>query len=185
MVKYQVTTGPASEPVTLTEAKTWLKVEVDADDALITSLIQAAREMVENFTNRKLLPQTVTEKFDSFPSDNIVLSAAPLSAVTSVAYTDENGDSQTLSASKYIVQDFALPAQISVAYSESWPTTRNEADAVTVTYTVGYADADSVPAALKNAIKLSLAYWYQNRMDTVKRLPTQAEYILWPYRIIF
>lgn len=185
MVKYQVTTAAASEPVTLSEAKLWLKVDFSADDDLITALIQAAREMVENYTNRKLMPQTVTEKFNAFPSDNIILSAAPVSGVTSITYTDEDGTTQTLSSSKYIVQDYALPAQISVAYSETWPTTRDEADSVTVVYTVGYDDADSVPQALKNAIKMTLAYMYENRTDKVRKLPTQAEYISWPYRIVF
>ena len=185
MVKYQVTTAAASEPVSLSEAKLWLKVDFSADDDLITALIQAAREMVENYTNRKLMPQTVTERFNSFPSENIVLSAAPLASVTSINYTDEDGAPQVLNSSKYIVQDYALPAQISVAYSETWPTTRDEANAVNVVYVVGYADADSVPQALKNAIKMTLAYMYENRTDKVKKLPTQVEYICWPYRIVF
>ena len=185
MVKYQVTTSPVSEPVTLSEAKLWLKVDYSTDDDLITSLIQAAREMVEDHTNRKLMPQTVTEKFNGFPTDNIILSASVLSAVTSIQYTDEDGDTQTLSSAKYIVQDYAMPPQISIAYGETWPTTRQEADTVTVVYTVGYADADSVPEAIKNAIKMLVAYMYENREDKVKNLPTRVETILWPYRIVY
>jgi uncharacterized phiE125 gp8 family phage protein len=34
---------------------------------------------------------------------------------------------------------------------------------VTVTYSAGYGDADAVPAAIKEAIKLLAANWYENR----------------------
>lgn len=140
--------------------------------------------MVEDYTNLKLMPQTVAEKFDSFP-DAFSLSASPLSSVSSISYTDENGDSQTLTSDKYIVQGFALPPVVSIAYGETWPNTRQEADAVTVTYVVGYTDADSVPSAVKNAIKLTVAYLYENREDKVKQMPTRVEAILWPYRVVF
>jgi len=45
--KWKVSTAPASEPITLAEAKLYLRVDTTADDALITALITAARETVE------------------------------------------------------------------------------------------------------------------------------------------
>ena len=39
--------GPLAEPLTLAEAKTYLRVDHDAEDALIGSLITAARATVE------------------------------------------------------------------------------------------------------------------------------------------
>ena len=87
-MSYKVTIQPTEEPLTLTEAKAHLKVEVTADDTLITALIQAAREEAEQYLNLKLITQTVTEKLDCFPTyddDNIILlSAAPVVSVTSV-----------------------------------------------------------------------------------------------------
>ena len=102
---YKVTTQPAEEPLTLTEAKTHLKVEVTADDSLITALIQAAREEAEQYLNLKLITQTVTEKLDCFPSyeetNLILLSAAPVVSVESVKYQDEDDTQQTLSTDRY------------------------------------------------------------------------------------
>lgn len=68
-MRYSLTvkTGPASEPVTLAEAKDQLYITDTTHDAYITSLIQAAREQVENFTSRALLPQTFTMYLDRFP----------------------------------------------------------------------------------------------------------------------
>ena len=46
---YSVVTPAASEPITLTEAKNFLRVDGSDDDALITALISAAREMCEQY----------------------------------------------------------------------------------------------------------------------------------------
>ena len=50
-------TAPASEPVTLAEAKAQLRVEVTDDDALITDLIAASRQAAEAHMRRALITQ--------------------------------------------------------------------------------------------------------------------------------
>lgn len=54
------TSGPAFEPVTLAEMKLHLRTYASdtSEDALISSLITAAREWAENFTGRALVDQT-------------------------------------------------------------------------------------------------------------------------------
>lgn len=177
MRKYRVTTQPASEPVSLVEAKLHLKVDYSTDDDLITALIIAAREQAENYTLRKLLPQTITEKFNGLTSP-LELSCTPLRAITSFTYLDENGDSQALSTGLCVLEDYRdLPA-ISLKNSQVWPTTLAQNDAVTVVYTVGYDDADAVPATIKAAMLLMIGHWYENRQDTVRKMPTQSEHLL-------
>ena len=46
---------PASEPISLAEAKQYLRVERDADDELVAALIAAARNAVELSTRRVLI----------------------------------------------------------------------------------------------------------------------------------
>jgi uncharacterized phiE125 gp8 family phage protein len=48
---------PAIEPLTLAEAKSFLRVEHSADDDLIGALIKAARSEVESATRRALITQ--------------------------------------------------------------------------------------------------------------------------------
>ena len=51
-------TPPANEPVTLEEAKAWLKIETADEDTLLLRLIATARQMVEHYTSRAVLEQT-------------------------------------------------------------------------------------------------------------------------------
>ena len=51
-------TAPAAEPLSVAEAKAFLRVEHDDDDAMIASLIAAARNHVEALTRCGLITQT-------------------------------------------------------------------------------------------------------------------------------
>jgi hypothetical protein len=59
--------SPTAEPVTLKQAKNFLRVEVSDDDLLITGLIQAAREACEVFTSRSFCFKGYLMTLDSFP----------------------------------------------------------------------------------------------------------------------
>lgn len=183
---YKVTTQPAEEPLTLTEAKTHLKVEVTADDSLITALIQAAREEAEQYLNLKLITQTVTEKLDCFPSyeetNLILLSAAPVVSVESVKYQDEDDTQQTLSTDIYGLDNYGLTDNIYLKNNKSWPTVLDEKNAVEIIYVVGYGSASDVPQLIKQSMLLMIGYWYENRTDKVRRMPTQAQWCLDKYR---
>ena len=55
----KVTAAPASEPVSLTDLKTWLRIDWTDDDAWLSLLIQDARAWVESHTSRALITQTL------------------------------------------------------------------------------------------------------------------------------
>jgi hypothetical protein len=67
MPSLQVAIPPSIEPVALDDMKNYLRVEIDDDDALITSLITAAREACEVFTNRSFINKGYIQCLDSFP----------------------------------------------------------------------------------------------------------------------
>ena len=58
-----------AEPVTLVEAKLHLRVDLSDDDALITAMISAAREMVERYTSRTLIYTAYRLTMDNWPYD--------------------------------------------------------------------------------------------------------------------
>ena len=67
--RIQVTTAPAVEPVSTADAKTHLRIPASAtsEDSYIDALVTAARLYVEEYTERKLITQTVTEYRDALP----------------------------------------------------------------------------------------------------------------------
>ena len=93
------TSAPASEPLTTAEAKTHLNI-ASADtshDTYVDTLIAAARYHVETLTNRQMVTATWAFKLDRLPSGRtpLELPIAPVASVSSVAYDDTAGDSQT------------------------------------------------------------------------------------------
>ncbi|MDZ7711701.1 MAG: head-tail connector protein [Rhodovibrio sp.] len=154
--------GPASEPVSLADAKTHLRVDSTAEDTLIEGLIAAARAACENHTGRQLMQAGWRLTLDWFPHA-IEVPRPPLVSVDAVKYTGFDGSEQTLAASEYKVAASEY-GEIWPAYSKTWPDIRAEIDAVRVEFTAGYADADSVPAPLKTGIKMLVAHWYEHRV---------------------
>lgn len=184
------TAEPAVEPVSLAEAKVHLKMDdITADDALITALIQTAREWVEQATRRSLITQTWRYRLSELPScDYIELPRPPLLAVSSFTYVDGNGDSQTWSTSSYSVLSDAEPGRVAIAYGMVWPSIRDQEAAVTVTYTAGYGAVPGlVPAPLRQAILLLVGSMYANREATspvkIETVPFSAEALISPYRV--
>ncbi len=157
-----IVTAPATEPVTLSDAKLHLRVDHSAEDDLVRSMITAAREQVESDTGSALITQTWKLVLDAFPdADNILLPRPPLQSVTSVAYLDGDGNQQTLSAGAYVVDTDSRPGRLSLAVGESWPDTYGQAGDVEITYVAGYGAVAAVPSGLKTAVKMYLQLLYE------------------------
>ena len=60
--------SPGCEPVSLQDAKVFLKVETNADDRLIERLLQVSRTLVEEFTEKALILQTWRVEYPAQPS---------------------------------------------------------------------------------------------------------------------
>ena len=162
-------TPPASEPVALSDAKLHLRVDIDDEDSLISGMVASARELVERWTGRALLTQTWKWTADSFPwyYKPIVLGRAPLIAVSQIQYYDTSGVLQTLASNQYNADPLSRAGEIWPAFGVQWPYTNLQSNAVTVTFTAGYADTPTVPSSLKSAILLTLGDLYENRESSM------------------
>lgn len=158
-------TAPASEPITLAEAKAHLRVDVTDEDSLITALIVAARQAAEHITGRALMTQTWEVAFDEFDESGLWLQYPPLVSITSITYLDEDGAPQTLDAADYVLNDYDEPAVIKPAADVSWPATLCQPNVVTVRYVAGYANAAAVPQAIKQWILLRVGSMYAHREE--------------------
>lgn len=184
-----VTSAPSSEPITLAEAKTHLRVDTSDDDTYIASLIQLAREVAEKDLRRALFTQTIQLKLDEFPDTDYLLLpfAAPLQSVSSVSYNDVNGDAQTFATSNYTVDTSYTPGRILLEPSASFPITEDMPSAVTITYVAGYTSTDDIPERIKHAIKLLVGNWYCSRVpvspQSMHIVPMSYEMLIQPWAL--
>lgn len=182
------TSGLSLEPIIVADAKDHCNIPstFTDDDKKIEAYITMARVHVEDITGRQLINATWVLRMDAFPSV-ILLPKPPLSSVTSVAYVDSAGDSQTLVVdTDYTVDQYSTPPRIVPAYGCSWPSTYGHINDVTVTYVAGYgATAGSVPGTILHAMKLLIGDAYEHREESVVQFSITArravEALLAPY----
>ncbi len=182
MAGWKVTTAAAEAVFNISDAKAWLKMDTSEDDALISGLVSAATQMAQNYLSQAFVTQTITETFDAWgdlqtPSQ-LRLNIHPVISVTSILYVDSDGATQTLAANQYAADLYTKRCVIEPAYNVTWPTLREQRNAVTVVYQAGYGAASAVPEDIKTALKLIVADMYENRTDGIRRLPTASKYIL-------
>ena len=178
----RVITPPTVEPVTLTEAKAFLRVDGTAEDTLITSLIVAARERGEELSRRAFLTQTLEMTVDCLPSQRtLALLRPPLISVTSVTYRDYYGVSAVWT--DYRTDTNSQPGKI--IFTSKPGVYLQESGAVTIRYVAGYGSAASaVPERIKNAILQLVAQWYENRGAT-NEMPMSSKEAFLAERVVW
>jgi uncharacterized phiE125 gp8 family phage protein len=182
-------TGPASEPLTLAEAKAFLRVDIDDDDDIITALIVGSRIHVEAQTRRALITQTWRAVRDAWPADGLIaLAPAPLQQVTAARVYLEDGTTQSIDLTAFVVDKASAPARLAFA---PWalPAPGRAIAGIEIDMTVGYGAASDVPEPLRQAIRLLVAHWYENRGlvavgSTIAQLPVAATALMAPFRVL-
>jgi uncharacterized phiE125 gp8 family phage protein len=182
----QLATPPASSPISLTEAKSHLNIDHSSHDTLIQAYIDQAVDYTQRFCERTWFTCTWALRLDRFPPWEIKLPRPPAASVSSIAYIDALGASQTLSASTYLADIYSNPGIVTPAPGYSWPVTQDRINAVTVTYVAGTAAA-SVPDAAKAAIRLLVGHFFENREAVVTgtiavEVPMTVKNLLWSVR---
>lgn len=151
-------------PVSLATAKQHLRVEHSEDDALITSMIRAAARTAEQQMCRALMSQTWQLLIDEFPAAEIRLERPRVQSITSIVYVNTAGTDITLNPSLYTLDADLLPGWVLPALGTTWPATREQANAVRVTFVAGYGDtAAAVPDDVAAWLLLQVGALYRNR----------------------
>jgi uncharacterized phiE125 gp8 family phage protein len=157
-------TAPAVEPITPADAKAYLRVEHTDDDALIGSLIAAARLHVERLTRRALITQVWRFVFDAWPADGrIAVPLAPLRQLTAVRTYDAAGVSHALDVGTFLVDISAAPGRVAFPpWTVSHPGRATAGIELDIEAGYGAAGA-SVPEPLRQAMRLLVVHWYEHR----------------------
>jgi uncharacterized phiE125 gp8 family phage protein len=188
MMVPEIVTPPASEPVTLSEAKAQLSVTSSAHDTRITSLITTARRQVERYLKRALITQTWKVYYNCFHAV-MELPYPPLQSVTHVKYYDDSGTLQTLSSDLYWEDLASEPGKIVRKYDAVYPELlAGRPNAVEIQYVAGYCDAEDVPEDIRHAILMLVTDYFDNRGEVVvgsiaQRIPGFIKDLVHDYRM--
>ena len=95
MLPRKVIAGPAKEPLTLEEAKRFLRITTNAEDDDVLAIVAAARKRIERGTELALITQTVEVKLDGFwGAYALELPMPPLQSVEAITYVDRTAPSR-------------------------------------------------------------------------------------------
>jgi len=187
------TVAPAVEPISLSEAKAHLRVDIATDDTLISSLITAARQYAETHCGRSFAEHTYRADIPNF-NDAITLPGRPIQSISSIKYynTDSPEALTTVAANVYQLYGACIVRRYGMVWPTSWA---YRPDAVQITFVAAYDSPASpttvagVPKAVTQALLLIIGDLYENREGQfatgfVQIQPNRTvDMLLHPYRV--
>jgi uncharacterized phiE125 gp8 family phage protein len=152
-------TPPTVLPVSLAELKAEARLDADdaTDDARLAGCLRAAVDRLDGaqgLLGKALIAQEWKLLLPAFSCHNgrIDLPLPPLIEVTEITYVDPAGDAQTLASDRYQVVGIGshYPGWIAAARATTWPATRCQDEAVTITFRCGFgSDWNAVPEGIR------------------------------------
>lgn len=201
-------TAPAQEPVSVSDAKSWARIDDSTDDFSLQQLVITARMAAEEYMRRSLITQTLKLTLDladtalanSLPEGvydlpimalygvlprALELPKGPVQSVTSIVTYDITNTSSTYSPTYYFVD--TVGARIVLNLGSIWPPNMRQRQACEVIYVTGYGNtASSVPQPIKTGIMIHAASLYEQRGQAQDQmdLPPASKQLYNQYRIL-
>lgn len=134
---------------------------------------------------RAIGTQTWDLVLDGFPDEGIRIPLPPLQSVTYLRYVSpDTGLETTLTVdTDYLVDTYSEPGWV-MPGADGWPATMDTINAVRIRFIAGYV---ATPPAIKQAVMLLAAHYYENRESVVLDakptvLPQAVDALLYPRR---
>lgn len=183
-LKLKVITPPATEPLTLSEAKSYLRISGTDDDTIMSSLIAQAREYCEGYQGRKYITQTLEAFLDRFSCGSIEFrDCSPVQSITSITYTDKDGRDATIAAADYNFDEVSFVNKIDLAYGKTWPAVElKPTNGIKITFVAGYK---TVPESVKWAMVLHMKLLYDDyKPDEQEKMERARDALLSMNRVV-
>lgn len=162
-------TPPAAEPITLAQAKQFLRIDLDDDgfDTEVALLITGSRDDIESTTSTRLVEQTVDVQAETFV-DLSRLPIGPVTELVSVTYQDRAGDEIELPVDSIELFGAGLEMGVRPIAGGRWPT--KTTGVVTVRLVVGYgADNLPIPSAVMTGLLLQIRALFDDATFDLER----------------
>jgi uncharacterized phiE125 gp8 family phage protein len=185
-MQVRVKVEPTEDPVTLEEAKSYLKIlpSVTEDDQLIIRLIKAVTKQAQKYAQTSFVTQTLEVKADKWnPQEE--LPYGPHQSIISVVRTHYDNTETALTTDEYSTSGLNY---LSVFPDKVWRLSEGFINnRITVEYVAGFGAAEDVPDDIKIAILKEVAELYENRENTligsiVADLSTTSKHLLNQYK---
>lgn len=177
---------PMAEPVSLAEARQFLRLDQNDEDELLATLITAARLMIEAAAGRCLIEQPWRIVLDHWPANGeIRLPLSPVARIDEARVYDLLGEPQPVAEAALALDKGADPPLIRLRGEV--PEIGRDHGAIEIDVTAGYgAMAVAVPAPLRQAVLRLTARWFEERGDVASRdaraLPAAIAALVAPFR---
>lgn len=168
-IRYEIIETASGLPISVADAKDHLRVTGSDEDDYIELLIKAAWKTTEKILGRPLKEITVKQYFDDFPGKDFVLLWGNVTSVTHIKYYDADNVQQTFT--DYTTDIIMDRARIRIG---TLPTIYERMNCIEIQYVSSWV----VPEDVIQAMKLMIGEIYEKRENTVKRMPTAADWIL-------
>lgn len=178
-----------SEPITTAYLKNYIRVSFDTDDAVIASVLTAARILVEAYIEQSLVSKNYKTYFTNFEKWDMVngqiemrLPISPVTAISAVKQVAADGtETATTDYFETGLQEKVISAPLILSLENSANT------GYIVEYT---AFNSSIQEPIKDAIAKLAGELYENRQNSgvdisIASLPYDVKMILTPYKKTF
>ena len=157
---FAATAQPVDEPVTLAELRAQVRVDEAADDAILMGYLIAARQHVETYLGRPVMPTPMRAEIEAWPEIGPLWLDAPVISVDGVSYTAADG--QPAAWSDYLVRPAPGGMKaVRPASGAGWPTLGPD-PVISITITAGWT-RELLPELVKTAILQTAAHWFAVR----------------------
>lgn len=208
----RVMAGPVKPAYDLQVLKAHCRFDEADQDDLLKAYAASAVQHFQDYARRALITQTLAMSIDyDWPREwcthmrywhrRIKLRMPPVQSVTSITYTDEAGNQQTLAPNQYRVANLhtaiegcqSSPPEVFIepAYQVTWPTVRRQSGTIVVTYVAGFGLSNKfIPETIQQGIRLMVAHMAENKEainvgNIVNEIPFAVDALWYPHRVIY
>jgi hypothetical protein len=205
MAHLKLKTPPTQDPVSVAEAKDYLRVDGNLEDTRIETMIKAATSRLEFYTDQKFISQVWIQYMDGFPMASkdewwdgvkelaiselygpqpwIELLTGPVRQIVAFNTYADDGVAQLFPSTSYIVDTSGSFGRIALPMGGVWPTTiLRKFNGIQIEMQVGIsANAAGVPYDIKQAVLETVSIMYENRGDEKPAIPKSSMMLLEPY----
>lgn len=155
----------------LEEVKNYMRIEADYDNALISSLIEAAIITAENFTKLSLISRMIEFTCNIKRQQHFPLKYAPIKYVDKVTVKTSEGELALHDKQYYVDQiDSVLCLNEPIEYQE-----------IVVSYSAGFEQCNP-PPAIRQGILIHVAEMYDRESSNNIAMSLEIKNLYLPYR---